>query len=294
VLELRDIEIFLTLAEELHFGRTAEHLHITTARVSQSIKAQERRIGGPLFERTTRTVRLTPLGRQLQHDLSDAHRRITEAVQHATRTAGGLAGTLTLGSMGAQPFTITRVLDLFRSRCPDVTVHIREIQPTAPLDELRAGAVDVAHVWLPVDEPGLTVGPVVHTCDIVLAVNATHPYAGRESVCWEDLADCKVVTGPAVPASMEATFHPDRTPSGRPIPRGPVVFSWHEIMSTVAAGHAVAATGGDAVQFYPWPDVVYLPIRDATKCEWAIVWRSANETPLIRALAHAATDAGQA
>ena len=59
-MELRDIEIFLTLAEELHFGRTAERLRISQARVSQSIKQQERRIGGALFERTSRSVRLTP------------------------------------------------------------------------------------------------------------------------------------------------------------------------------------------------------------------------------------------
>jgi DNA-binding transcriptional LysR family regulator len=294
VLELRDIEIFLTLAEELHFGRTAERLHLTPARVSQSIKAQERRIGGLLFERTSRTVRLTPLGKQLKDDLSDAHRQITEAVHNAARTASGLAGTLTLGSMGAQPWTITHVLDLFRSRLPDVNLHIREVQPTAPLDELRSGAVDVAHVWLPVDEPDLTVGPVVHTCDIVLAVSATHPYSSRDSVCWEDLADCVVVTGPAVPTSMEETFHPYFTPSGRPIPRGPVVNSWHEIMSTVAAGRAVAATASDVVRFYPWPNVVYVPIRDVPKCEWAFVWRSTNETPLIRALADIAADAGQA
>jgi DNA-binding transcriptional LysR family regulator len=293
-MELRDIEIFLTLAEELHFGRTAERLRITTARVSQSIKAQERLIGGPLFERNTRTVRLTPLGKQLQHDLRDAHQQIIKAVHSASRTAGGLAGTLTLGCMGAQPFTITHVLDLFRTRCPDVDLRIREIQPTAPLDELRSGEVDVAHLWLPVHEPHLTVGPVVHTCDIVLAVSATHPYAARESVCWEDLADCTVVTGPAVPRSMEETFHPYLTPSGRPVPRGPALSSWHEIMTTVAAGRAVAATAANVIRFYSWPNIVYLPIRDASPCEWAFAWRTAHETPLIRALAQAATDAGQA
>ncbi|MFD0853538.1 LysR family transcriptional regulator, partial [Actinomadura adrarensis] len=68
-MELRDIEIFLTLAEELHFGRTATRLRISPARVTQAIQKQERHIGGPLFERTSRTVRLTPLGSQLRDDL---------------------------------------------------------------------------------------------------------------------------------------------------------------------------------------------------------------------------------
>ncbi|WP_435830148.1 LysR family transcriptional regulator [Saccharopolyspora shandongensis] len=63
--ELRDVEVLLTLAEELHFGRTAERLHITTGRVSQCIKALERRVGAALFERTSRRVAPTPIGQQL-------------------------------------------------------------------------------------------------------------------------------------------------------------------------------------------------------------------------------------
>jgi hypothetical protein len=68
VVEQRDIEIFLTLAEELHFGRTAERLHVSTARVSQTIKKLERGIGTTLFERTSRHVALTPIGRRLDDD----------------------------------------------------------------------------------------------------------------------------------------------------------------------------------------------------------------------------------
>ncbi|MFD0526058.1 LysR family transcriptional regulator [Kitasatospora arboriphila] len=61
-MEFRDIEIFLVLAEELHFGRAAERLRVSQARVSQALKKQERRIGAVLFERTSRTVRLTDVG----------------------------------------------------------------------------------------------------------------------------------------------------------------------------------------------------------------------------------------
>jgi DNA-binding transcriptional LysR family regulator len=70
--ELRDIEIFLTLAEELHFGRTAERLHVSQARVSQAISKQERRLGVALFDRTSRRVTLTPVGRRLREDLQQA------------------------------------------------------------------------------------------------------------------------------------------------------------------------------------------------------------------------------
>lgn len=74
--ELRDIQIFLALAEELHFGRTAERLRVSQARVSQSIKQQERRTGGALFERTSRSVRLNPLGERLRDRLDAGYREI--------------------------------------------------------------------------------------------------------------------------------------------------------------------------------------------------------------------------
>ena len=82
-MEQRDIEIFLTLAEELHFGRTAERLHVSTARVSQTIKKLERRIGAALFERTSRQVALTPIGRRLDDDLRPAYQQIREGIDRA-------------------------------------------------------------------------------------------------------------------------------------------------------------------------------------------------------------------
>jgi DNA-binding transcriptional LysR family regulator len=65
-MELRDIETFLTVAENLHFGRAARRLYLSPSRVSQTIRNLEREIGGPLFVRTTRQVRLTPLGEQFR------------------------------------------------------------------------------------------------------------------------------------------------------------------------------------------------------------------------------------
>lgn len=293
-MELRDIEIFLTLAEELHFRRTADKLHITPARVSQAIKKQERRIGAPLFDRTTRTVRLTATGHQLYQELSAGYRQIMDGIQNVAAAVSGLHGTLTLGAMGPQPWVVNPIRDLLQTRHPAIGLRVREIQATRPLAELRADAVDVALVWLPVGEPDITIGPVTHTSEIVLMVSASHPLAGRDSVCWEDLGDCTVLTGTAVPPAMEETFHPRHTPSGRPIARGPAVSSWHEQINTVADGQLVCGVAGEAALFYPWPGIVYLPIRDATPCQWALVWRTANETPLIRALALAATDAGTA
>ena len=294
-MELRDIEIFLTLAEELHFGRTAERLHVTPSRVSQAIKKQERGIGAPLFDRTSRVVRLTPLGEQLRHDLSSGYRQITRGIEAAKETVHGTTGSLTLGTMGpVLPLVIADLLDLFQTRHPGARLQHREIQPPSPLDLLRSGEVDVAVLWLPVREPDLTVGPVIHTSPVLLMVAADHPYAGRDSVRLEDLGDLSLVGGRSIPAYMEETLAPHRTPSGRPIRHAPKVATWQEALTAVSSGQAVAGVAAEAARFYPWPSLAFVPVQDASPCRWALVWRTADENPLIRALVQAATDLGRA
>jgi DNA-binding transcriptional LysR family regulator len=114
--ELRDIEIFLVLAEELHFGRTAARLRVSQARVSQAIRKQERRIGTPLFERTSRRVTLTPAGQRLRSDLQQAYDLIHNGLTRAA--AGGVRGVVRLGVMGALGNEMRPVIDAFHARTP--------------------------------------------------------------------------------------------------------------------------------------------------------------------------------
>src|SRR5438874_2574790 len=82
-MDTAEIEVFLMLAEELHFGRTAERLRLPQPRVSRLVAALERRAGGALFERTSRRVRLTPLGQQLASQLRPAYAQLTAALDDA-------------------------------------------------------------------------------------------------------------------------------------------------------------------------------------------------------------------
>jgi DNA-binding transcriptional LysR family regulator len=156
--ELRDIEIFLVLAEELHFGRTAERLHVSRARVSQAIKKQERRIGAPLFDRTSRTVTLTPIGQRLRDDLQQAYDLVQSGLARATAAALGVHGTLRLGAMGVSGNEMQPVISTFRARHADSDVEITEFHFSDPFARLRSGEVDLQLMWLPVREPDMTVG----------------------------------------------------------------------------------------------------------------------------------------
>jgi DNA-binding transcriptional LysR family regulator len=291
--ELRDIEIFLTLAEELHFGRTAERLHVSQARVSQSIKRQERRIGATLFERTSRTVLLTPVGRRLREDLQRGYELIQAGIAAATAAGRGLSGTVRLGVMGALGLEMRDVIEAFRARHPDCDVRTLEFHFGDPFGALRTGRVDVQFLWLPVREPDLTVGPVVLAEGRVLAVKAGHALADRESVSLEDLGD-QVVLGPGrgLPPYWEEAMLPLHTPGGRPVPRGPAVRTFHEALAVVAAGQGITVLNEHVARHHRHPGVVCLPIHDAPPTEWAMVWRAAGESAHVRAFAQTVSQVG--
>jgi DNA-binding transcriptional LysR family regulator len=290
--ELRDIEIFLTLAEELHFGRTAERLHVTPARVSQSIKQQERRIGGALFDRTSRTVSLTPLGQRLRDRLRAGYGAIMAGIDEATAAARGYAGTLAIGTFDTHHREIAGTLDLFRQRLPQCELRMREIPPADPFSGLRAGRIDVAVLWLPVREPDLTVGPELHTESLVLGVAPGHPLSGRDQIMMEDLGDHPVawLEGP-IPDYVWEAHTPSTTPTGRPVPRGIAVATLEEGLTAIAAGTVVSPIGAFAAGARLRPDITFLPIADAPLLRYAPVWRSNGETPLVRAFVQAAGDA---
>jgi DNA-binding transcriptional LysR family regulator len=290
--ELRDIEIFLMLAQELHFGRTAERLHVSQARVSQAIKKQERQIGGGLFERTSRNVTLTPLGAQLRDDLRVGYDTIQTGLTRASGVARGVTGTLRVGAMGFDSLLVLDVVDRFRSCNPECDVEIPEIHFSDPFGPLRRDEADIVVLWRPIREPDLTEGPVVFKVRHAMAVSANHGLADRASVSMDEYADHVAVDPGAVTEYWLETMLPSRTLSGRLIPRrGPRVRTVHELLTLVAAGKCVSPIGEHAGTFAP-PGVVVVPIHDAPLLEWALVWRTDAETPLIHAFTQAARNVG--
>lgn len=291
-MELREIEIFLTLADELHFGRTAERLHVSVSRVSQAIRKQERAIGAALFARTSRRVELTSVGEVLRDGLRPAYDGIGAAVAAAAAAARGMSGALTLGFMGAQAHQLEPVLERFQASHPGVELRFHEVVFSDPFAALRSGAVDLLTSWLPVEEPDLTVGPVLREEPLRVMTAADHPLAAAGRVDIEALADHAVPTvrGPAPQSWLEGVL-PERTPAGREIPRGPAASTYQEILALVAAGAVVCPVPDEGRRYFPWPGVAYLPLDGAPAVRWALVWRRAGSSPLVRAFAAAAQPA---
>jgi DNA-binding transcriptional LysR family regulator len=294
-MELRDIEIFLTLAEELHFSRTADRLRVSPARISQAIRKQERLVGAKLFERTSRTVRLTAIGRQLYDDLRPAFRELRQGMRRARQTAQRDPEVLRVGMLSTNAYELRPYWEAFRARHPRWTLRFRHNPCIAPFEPLRNGEIDVLVSWLPVQEPDLTVGPVLFTEPRVLLAAPGHELAEHDSVSIEALADYGVL-GPSAPLPdyWEDAFIPFHTPSGRPITRGPAVQQMDDILTIVGTGESVHALGAHAARYHTRPGITFLPIRDAPPLRWGLVWRSDAESEQIRALAQVIRDLGTA
>ncbi|SEG21225.1 DNA-binding transcriptional regulator, LysR family [Nonomuraea solani] len=292
MLDRVELESFLVLAEELHFGRTAQRLHVTTGRVSQAIKQLERRVGVPLFERTSRFVRLTAVGSRLYDDLRPACDQIEAGLARAIASGRGIRGVLRVGY--SSPWCgdlVVRAADVFRVRHPGCEVHIQEVQLRDPLGPLRAGELDLQLTEFPIDEPDITTGPVIYTEPRALMVASGHPLARHESVSLEDLAETTLVSiSGQVPAYWLEYHYPRHTPAGRPIPQGPAVGFWQETLSHVSAGKVVSTAAARAAHYFSHPGVTYVPYRDAPPIEYGLLWPAAAENTRVRAFVHIVCD----
>ncbi|WP_030788199.1 LysR family transcriptional regulator [Streptomyces sp. NRRL S-920] len=284
-MELRDIEIFLVLAEELHFGRSAERLLVSQARVSQAIRKQERRIGAALFERTSRTVRLTDVGRQLRDDLQPVYAGLHESLERARMAARGVTGRLRVGMMPFNVVDMHAYWRAFRSRNPQWELEIRQLEYVDPFGRLRDNNMDVLVTWLPVEEPDLTVGPVLCTDPRVLAVAADHELAQRTSVRLEVFSDFQHAVAPDMPDYWEDAYLPFHTSQGRTIERGSIVTNAEELINQVGMGEIIHSFPSHVTRHWGMPHVRWLPVTDQPELSFALIWRTDAENELITALA---------
>ncbi|MFG6201202.1 LysR family transcriptional regulator [Nonomuraea sp. JJY05] len=290
--ELRDIEIFLTLTEELHFGRTAVRLCLSPARVTQAIQKQERQIGAPLFERNNRTVRLTPVGQQLRDDLRPVYAGLKDSVQRARLAVQGITGTLRVGMLPTNTYDLRPYWDVFRVRHPQWRLRIQRTQFSDAFAALRRQDVDVLVVWLPVEEPDLTVGPVLFADPRVLAISVDHELTRRTSVSLEIIADFCHPGSDVGPGYWFDAYAPRQTRRGRPIERGPSVRDTEEAITLTSMAETVTLFPAHMTRYWVRPDIAYLPVTDIGPLPYALVWRSETENGLIRALADVVRDLG--
>jgi DNA-binding transcriptional LysR family regulator len=285
--DLRELRVFLALAEELHFARTAEQLGLSPSRVSQILRSLERKVGGQLLYRTSRQVELTTLGKRLQERLVPVYAELFATLDDVKQAATDPIGPLRIGFTLTTVDKITRVVDAFEKQHGDIEVKLREVSFLDPYHSLRAGQVDVLINWHAGDEPDLTLGPVIDWMDRLLAVAATHSLAKQSSVSVEDLADYPVrASPPGFPRAMYEALIPLQTPSGRPILRAATTESYTvpEIVAAIVRGEIVHPTV-NVPPFSGSSNIVLVPIRDMPPLPLRLIWHAKRQTAAVHLLA---------
>jgi DNA-binding transcriptional LysR family regulator len=176
------LSCFIAVAEELHFGRAAERLHMTQPPLSRQIQQIEGELGVQLIDRTTRSVTLTPAGVAF---LPDA-RRILQLAEGAAMTVrrvpAGDLGTVVVGFTAASAHVVLPLLlEAAREKLPDVKLELREMVTSVQLEGLLNGELDLGMARPPVKRPGLVSRPLLHE-QLIAALPMGHPLAdlGRQ------------------------------------------------------------------------------------------------------------------
>ena len=286
-MEIRWLEAFVAVAEELHFGRAAARLRLAQSPLSQTIRRLERELGVTLFDRSTRSVALTPAGAAL---LPHAHRVFEELERgrQATRAVSGVVyGTVRIGFSGALNHrTLPPLTRAVRRRYPDVTLTlVGRVLTRDGVAQIEQGALDLAFVALPLDP-----SPVVRTRLIAreplgVALPVDHPLAGAEALDLADLADDGFVALPAeagsglqetaLRACVDAGFRPRVVQE---------ITDPFMILTLVAAGVGVALVSAEVADVMP-SGAVFVPLRGApAHLDHALAWSVDNPSPVLAAV----------
>ena len=275
-LNLQRARCFQVVAEELHFGRASERLHLAQPAVSRHIKVLEAELGVTLLERTSRQVALTRAGRLFLNDITPVLADADAAIRAARRSSRG-GQTLIVGFM-AGTTAAAAVRETTRSH-PDVTIEIRQLEWTNQAASLRDGTVDVALVRLPIDNTALRIH-TLYTEPRGALLPADHRLAGKDHISLSDVAEEPVIRH-RHGGIWDDYWTVSPRPDGSTPVVGPTVVTIAEKLEIVASGTAITFLPQSAAAAYHRHDVVWVPIDDIEPSAVAIAWPTRRKPRLV-------------
>jgi DNA-binding transcriptional LysR family regulator len=178
--DLRQLRVFVAVAQERNFTRAAERLHLAQQAVSKSVAQLERELGVELLERTSHAVRLTEAGEALRADAREVVQAADAAFARARDHGEGLAGSLRIGATPAVgPLVLREAARGLHEHAPQLSIALRELRPREIVPSLREGAIDVALARTAV--PGVEAIPLKPTT-AALVVARDDPLRDRASL----------------------------------------------------------------------------------------------------------------
>jgi DNA-binding transcriptional LysR family regulator len=291
-MDSRQLKVFVALAEDLHFARTADRLDIAQSVLSEQLKKLETDLGVKLLNRNKRSaVSLTDAGTVFLHEAMLALRQLERAESVGKLAARGEIGNVSLGYVGSAVSTgvLPAVLKRFHDMCPQVDMDITFMETPRQLESLHDGRLDAGILRSRSRYPEGVAATVVNRERLMIALSASHPLAASETVQPQDLHDVAFI----VPQFSESEGLADNLASlgrlGRfdATPRHRVA-DFITALCMAAAGYGVVLVPQSMKSLAP-ADVTFRPVEGYDeKVELAIAYRTRNEAPSVRRLVECA------
>lgn len=283
-MELRHLHYFVAVAEELHFGRAAEQLHMAQPPLSQQIRQLEAELSTKLFARTTRKVEMTPAGELFLVRARQILADVEAAMVDARRAERGELGRLSVGFTGSATYELLpSIARMLRDELPDVELELHgEMLTPAQVAALHAGELDVGLLRPPVRSPDLAV-QVIRREPLVVVLPQHHPFADEGAI---DLSDLRAERFISYPSHFRSVMHQAveeacRT-AGFRLHVAQEVAETSTLVSFVAAGMGVALVPA-SVQHLRITGAVYRPLEPPQpEVALAVASRVGDTNPVVQ------------
>ncbi|TCC53625.1 LysR family transcriptional regulator [Kribbella capetownensis] len=280
-MELRQLRYFVSVAEELHFGRAAERLYISTPTLSQQIKQLEREIGATLLIRHSRGVELTPAGQVFLARARETIQAAGLALKDTRRAAGLDEPVLRLGLLNGIPGWLPAALEqLATERFPNSTVTLEAGTTTEQVRMLTAGEIDLGLVRTPLTLPAATTSEHLADEELGVLLAATHPLASSPELSLDDLAGLELIW---IPRAAAPEFYDDALRRlGDRIRLSDISMSHSQLRSALLVRRDAISLGSRRAAT---PDVVWRPLCGRPLVtRYAAIWRTDSHNPVLRAM----------
>ena len=290
-IELRHLRYFVAVAEELHFGRAAQRLHLAQPPLSQQIRKLEEILGYPLFDRTSRSVALTAPGAVFLERAQRTLRNVQRDIDEARSVGRGEVGSLHIGFVGSAMLTsLPEIFRDYRRAYPNVRIHLHESFTSKVIEGLQNGTLDAGLLRDGDPTDGLVATPI-YSERFVAVLPIHHPRAKQATISPAALRNQPFVYYPQSaghrafekPLSLceEHGFRPQIVQEAS---------HWLSILRLIGAGLGITIAPA-CVRHIAAPDVVCIPLkptpgRSQLLSEVELAWRTGESRPIVHRFAH--------
>ncbi|MEK4884861.1 LysR substrate-binding domain-containing protein [Bacillus sp. FSL W8-1127] len=284
MLELRHLKYFVTVAEELHFGKAAARLNMAQPPLSSQIRQLEEEIGVPLFHRTKRKVELTKEGQVFLEKVYLILKNLEDAIETVRMVNRGEIGEIAIGFISSASYDILpAIIQHYRKKYPNIHIDLLQLTTEEQVKALHEGRIDVGILCHPIENDNVLF-EVIRQEPMVIALPKDHPLAREtSSINLNDLSnDPFIVTGrkanqrhydTLIKLCYQAGFSPKVVQETKEL---------STVLSLVSSGMGVALVPASIQSIFK-NKVIYRNIRNHPYTTTALAWKSGNLSPTVRA-----------